>query len=835
MVMARPDLGLGLAERGLPALRRQFPHVEADALNLFLESSEEGSGLADDALAALADMEREAVAGKEDQFGHLPIRGCRVTRRDGCGSLQVIFEGGESPPHVGTVLSMTGLEELAKCEKVLQAGLVLPTGEVLALQTGCNPTSFLLQEFGMHELRVCSGSAQEVERCWFMVSSPLGEYGEALDLFNDAYDWVWDGAWTSDLEDSILNLLVALDERFEAVANGSGGLMAQSLMSTLSSPKKRMEKNLSKALESQDTLALGRAVGCVRAFILGQSLMDMFAPAGQDLQSSAFYQSIMSFERARLEAASVSKRDELQQALRRLVLAADAHVADLYSSGKGQDFIKRWSGGLRSEISAMLEGSSMHPLPFQQMRGGGGGYVADMMASMAESLQGPGGHGRAETTEAMTTLPPQATFSIAQSKMTRWTESLVDEQICIGSPMAPCEIHSREPGVDGVLATLHSTLSLGLGYVSSQGDGSETSKLVALLDRVRASLPLHAQQDFLQDKRRRDRLKDVCRVVRAARKKGQRLKLCVNLNFTKALNALREHHEDSWVGPALESVWDVMQKMKRVFGFELWLHEEGQEPQLIAADFGHAHTFGRAYYVATRFFDRKHRTLQPGFVLAYAEAECLRRAGFELWDLGGADHSPMMQYKPQVAMEMHRSEYLLRLREIARAEYAAISEDQTTSTPSFSESQQKPLADLAAAPPPGGERVPVGVVFEDLSEDELWGAAALKAETFTSKSSKAPKAETKAKKPKKHPETLEVPGPAAETANATNGLKQKLPSLSGEPVEAKEMQGYQPTTRPAQPAKDDAKQQFLAAFQKLVSEGLSETEAAAKALRLVHG
>jgi len=31
--------------------------------------------------------------------------------------------------------------------------------------------------------------------------------------------------------------------------------------------------------------------------------------------------------------------------------------------------------------------------------------------------------------------------------------------------------------------------------------------------------------------------------------------------------------------------------------------------------------------------------------------ECLRRAGFELWDLGGADHSPMMQYKPQVALE----------------------------------------------------------------------------------------------------------------------------------------------------------------------------------------
>ena len=32
---------------------------------------------------------------------------------------------------------------------------------------------------------------------------------------------------------------------------------------------------------TEDTLALGRAVGCVRAFILGQSLMDMFAPADQ--------------------------------------------------------------------------------------------------------------------------------------------------------------------------------------------------------------------------------------------------------------------------------------------------------------------------------------------------------------------------------------------------------------------------------------------------------------------------------------------------------------------------------------------------------------------------
>lgn len=41
------------------------------------------------------------------------------------------------------------------------------------------------------------------------------------------------------------------------------------------------------------------------------------------------------------------------------------------------------------------------------------------------------------------------------------------------------------------------------------GEVFESARLVALLDRVRATLPLSAQQDFLREKRRRDRLKDV--------------------------------------------------------------------------------------------------------------------------------------------------------------------------------------------------------------------------------------------------------------------------------------------------------------------------------------
>ncbi|CAJ1418758.1 unnamed protein product, partial [Effrenium voratum] len=547
--------------------------------------------------------------------------------------------------------------------------------------------------------------------------------------------------------------------------------------------------------------------------------------------------------KARLQATSSGKQQDLKRQLRRLVLAADAHVADLYNSGKGQDFIRRWSGGLRAEIWAMLEDAVIHPLPFQQMRGGGGGYVADMMASMAESYGGAQAPGRAETTEAMTTLQPQASFAVAQSKVTRWLESLVDEQISVGNPMAPFEIHSRDPGVQEVLAAVHSSLSLGLGYVSAQGEISESSKLVVLLDRVRASLPLHAPQDFLRERRRKDRLKDVCRVLRSAKKRGQRLSLSVNTDFAGALKALQEHHEDTWVGPALEAVWEIMRQQKRVFAFELRLHEEGKAPRLIAADFGHAHTFGRAYYVATRFFDRSERTLQPGFVLAYAEAECLRRAGFELWDLGGADHSPMMQYKPQVALEMHRSEYLLRLWEIARAEYA------NTEDPSASlAASQKPLTDLLAAPPVMGERVPQGVVFEDITEQELWGANALqqqeqrkaaqeeevkamKLEQAKARVEKA-KAKKKAENAKKvKPEASEKKAVKKPEVNGNAAKNGKTPEKVPEPPqEAKD--AFTPPSReaPAQP-KDDAKLQFLAAVQKLVDEGLSQTEAVAKALR----
>jgi hypothetical protein len=86
---------------------------------------------------------------------------------------------------------------------------------------------------------------------------------------------------------------------------------------------------------------------------------------------------------------------------------------------------------------------------------------------------------------------------------------------------------------------------------------------------------------------------------------------------------------------------------------ELWYGDT-----MIAADFGHP---GRAgtFYVATRFFEKEHRQLQPGFLLALVELRLLRDIyGFALWDLGNTDSNPMMSYKEDLTDIMSRPRFL---------------------------------------------------------------------------------------------------------------------------------------------------------------------------------
>jgi len=698
---------------------------------------------------------------------------------------------------------------------------------------GPSPICFHVTEFGMHELRLLLPD-ETVRRCRFMVTSQLGDFAEALDHFYDAIEWMWDGEWTDALEEAVVGLLVALDDHFETLdAQLKCSMMGDTMRSSIESPKKRLEKHLATLMETHDILACGRAEACVRSFLIAQSLLETFGPmmgigGGQaGVQDTAFYEAIRAFEYARLMASSPAKQAEVKSHIRRLIDTADAHYSELIGSSKSQGLVERWHGGLRESMERMLgDGPEavIHPLPFQQLRGGGGGYMNDMIASMLGSFNANQGAAveRAETTEAMSSLNPSATFEEAEAKVTRWAESLVNESISFGGPMQPFELHAGEPWVLTVQAVLQSVLSLGFGYVASGGEEKESASLTILMDRVRASLPLHGEAEFLQDRRRRERLKDVCRVVRAARRKGQRLSLSANTDFAGALKALKEHHSESWVGPSLEAVWQTMVPGKRVFAFELWLHDsnaEGSPPRLVAADFGHPHTYGKAYYVATRFFDRELKTLQPGFILAFAEAMCLREAGVELWDLGGADASPMMHYKPQVAIEMGRSEFIRRLRELNEPQA-----EQGT------ERRSKPITDPDAAPFAGGDAIPTGVVFADLQEDNLWGSAALR--VMEEKSKVAAELAAKEAKKLKSQRPQKVPRAPRQALKESSAKAKPATEVTEAPLDP---------TAPSQPAsasdgdenKAELKRQFMVMFQQFLAEGATQNEAAARALKVV--
>eukprot|EP00971_Amphidinium_carterae_P306961 6100177-Amphidinium_carterae.1 len=119
--------------------------------------------------------------------------------------------------------------------------MLTPAGDLYDLASPEEePICYKTQEYGMHELLVRTVDGQ-VLSSRFMVCSPLGEFAEALDHFHDAHDWVWDGAWTDELEAATVGMLVALDEQFEAMGSSNsmlGGMLEPS--------RRRVEKHMAK-------------------------------------------------------------------------------------------------------------------------------------------------------------------------------------------------------------------------------------------------------------------------------------------------------------------------------------------------------------------------------------------------------------------------------------------------------------------------------------------------------------------------------------------------------------------------------------------------------------
>ena len=87
--------------------------------------------------------------------------------------------------------------------------------------------------------------------------------------------------------------------------------------------------------------------------------------------------------------------------------------------------------------------------------------------------------------------------------------------------------------------------------------------------------------------------------------------------------------------------------------FELWKGDE-----IIAADFMHLDTRTRHCYVATRCYHAKFKALGAGFLLGLISLKLLQSNGFDIYDLGGFDSSPMMSYKKELTHIQDRCTFL---------------------------------------------------------------------------------------------------------------------------------------------------------------------------------
>ena len=210
----------------------------------------------------------------------------------------------------------------------------------------------------------------------------------------------------------------------------------------------------------------------------------------------------------------------------------------------------------------------------------------------------------------------------------------------------------QEHSISETCAVLTTLLNSGMGYVASK-----THKLMGLLPLNRSMVVLNSSSSeakfYISEvllelpKTLIKRSKDMHRIFRNKVKKTLSLRL--NSDIDTAISLLREHHgEDCWVGTELEKAWRLMAAATPpMFMVSEWWYGDS----MIAADFCHPICGGRSVYVATRFFirDSEVRHIQPGFLLALAECQVLKKSGCLVWDLGGVNMCPLMRYKYDLA------------------------------------------------------------------------------------------------------------------------------------------------------------------------------------------
>jgi len=530
--------------------------------------------------------------------------------------------------------------------------------------------------FGFHNISVYTrmrGDQHAVlESCTktMFASSPVFSYCMALDAVLDRVCWGWEGVWSSDLEGSLLELLVAVDDDLVALVG-----TWKRMLSAVYEGGKDMEdmlyivqEDLKAALCTHSAYAVGRLHQTLSQFLEISSGI----AAGIMSIPRTFTSAIHNFIQAKLQT---SPHGPLLTEINKLILSAQQYLAsceDITASNdeeinKIKSFLAtferraKWLGQI--SLFNCEKYSAKHLWPFDDnltnavMEAGEtlSPTEVDVIQSLKPSqLSALLQNNSLVTNTARVSYMPVVTLDTVVSPLQldefvqKQAETLVMDVVNINNLMGyPLD---RSVNLTTTCAVITSLLNAGFSYVVSQ-----SSKLVGLLPCTRSMLllsSLHLDSNAQSSKPTytprlpgvlKKRIRDMPRLFRNKIKKVLSLRL--NTDMDQSLAMLRQHHgTDCWVGYELEQVWRRMAATSppMLMVFELWYGEE-----LIAADFSHPTAGGRSVYVATRFFSRRemYKTMQPGFILALVLCRFLRDRGCCIWDLGGVDLCPLMRYK----------------------------------------------------------------------------------------------------------------------------------------------------------------------------------------------
>lgn len=472
-----------------------------------------------------------------------------------------------------------------------------------------------------------------------LVDTEVYQLAGALDDLYDTLYWRFNKLWTAKLEGAICDLMISVDEDLKQVMQQFGQQMQMFAMgNSMTNLMDMVQEDLTKCLSEQDFAALGRLHQTLHSF-LELTKMYPFPPA--------LISTIRHFESVKAEA-----QKSLVHALTFLSQAVDQHVGRITAS---QDnymahlaYIKVCCIKVLDSFSTGVDLSPLWGLKANQT-------LYHMMSSLS---------GRQPDSSRIVFWPVLPLNKVidrqAASEVDLYTEVLTGEVLMVGSILN----FKLEGDLEKNIQVLTGLLHAGLGYVTS-AEGT----LVALHGTRRAALHLTTT---LVHRKLASRYRDVSRVLRNGKKPGtlfaHKLSLRINTDFEQALAKLRLHHKQSWVNDSLEATWRVMYQRLQLIVVELWYGDT-----MIAADFAHP---GRAgvIYVATRFFDKTFRHLQPGFMLALVELKILRDIyGFTLWDLGNTDSNPMMSYKEDLTDVMTRPRFMKIFRKLCETNSEFIS------------------------------------------------------------------------------------------------------------------------------------------------------------------